>query len=183
MIMKKLTGMIAVLLLISVSAGAANVLVELKAGSFSPAEKAFRDIYGGGFQYGGEINIGISKRFDLWIGGSYFSKNGKLTFTQEDTTVSIIPLGLGIRFKLLDGNIKPYVGLGLNYYQYKESNLLGEVSTGGLGFVVKTGGIFKISGGLLADLFFGYSYCRMKPADFEINIGGLEAGIGIGYEF
>ncbi len=28
-----------------------------------------------------------------------------------------------------------------------------------------------------------YSYCRMKPADYRINIGGLEAGIGIGYEF
>jgi hypothetical protein len=50
MIMKKLTGMIAVLLFVSGSASTVNVMVELKAHYFSPSEKAFRDIYGGGFR-------------------------------------------------------------------------------------------------------------------------------------
>jgi len=57
MIMKKLTGMIAVLLFVSGSASAANVMVELKAHYFSPSEKAFRAIYGGGFRYGGEVYL------------------------------------------------------------------------------------------------------------------------------
>jgi len=35
----------------------------------------------------------------------------------------------------------------------------------------------------LIDLYLSYSYCKIKPADFEINIGGIEAGIGIGYKF
>jgi hypothetical protein len=181
--MKKIFFIASCFFLIAGDIYPSNLAVQLRATYLLPSEQAFKDVYDGGMTYGGEISIGIIKKIDLWAGGSYFSKNGKLTFTEEDTKVSIIPLGIGIKYKLLDGSIKPYVGLGLNYYQYKESNLLGDVSKGGLGFVAKAGGIFKISGGLLVDLFFGYSYCKMKPADFEINIGGLEAGIGIGYEF
>jgi hypothetical protein len=41
----------------------------------------------------------------------------------------------------------------------------------------------KVTGGLIIDLHISYSYCKMKPADYRINIGGFEAGIGIGYEF
>ena len=69
------------------------------------------------------------------------------------------------------------------YYQYKESNPLGNVSKGGLGYVGKLGSYIDIAGGFLIDLYINYSYCKLKPADFEINIVGLEAGVGIGYRF
>jgi hypothetical protein len=66
---------------------------------------------------------------------------------------------------------------------YKESNPLGDVSKGGLGYIGKTGSYVNVSGGLLVDLYVNYSYCKIKPADFEINIGGIEAGGSIGYQF
>jgi hypothetical protein len=32
-------------------------------------------------------------------------------------------------------------------------------------------------------VYSNYSYCKMTPADFEIDVGGLEMGIGLVYEF
>ena len=41
----------------------------------------------------------------------------------------------------------------------------------------------KVIKGLFFDIFGEYSYCKMTPADFTINIGGMTAGVGVGYEF
>lgn len=57
------------------------------------------------------------------------------------------------------------------------------MSKGGLGYIGKIGSYVKVTGGFLIDLYVNYSYCKMRPADFKINIGEIEAGVGIGYEF
>lgn len=161
----------------------ADVTVELKVHYFSPSEQAFKDIYGGGLMYGGEVSVGVWRDLDLWLGGSYFSKKGELTFTKEETKLELIPIGVGAKYRILSGNFALYVGLGLNYYQYKETNPIGDVSEGGLGYIGKVGSYVKVSERLLIDLYVNYSYCKVKPADFKINIGGLEAGAGVGYRF
>jgi hypothetical protein len=33
------------------------------------------------------------------------------------------------------------------------------------------------------DFYGGYSSCKFTPADFEINVGGLEAGAGLVLRF
>ena len=71
----------------------------------------------------------------------------------------------------------------MNYYQYKETNPIGDVSEGGLDFVGKIGSYVTIFGGLLLDFYVDYSYCKINPADFEINVGGIAAGVGVGYRF
>lgn len=182
--MKKLIGTIGIIILLSGFATAADFSVEMKVHYFSPSEQAFKDIYGGGMMYGAEATVGIWRNFEFWFGGSHFTKRGKLTFTQEETKLKIIPIGGGLRYILPTGRLNLYAGLGLNYYQYKETNdPIGEASKGGLGYVGKIGSFVKVTGSLLIDIYADYTYCKMKPADFKINIGGFEAGIGIGYEF
>jgi hypothetical protein len=183
MVMKKLMIIVSFIILLSGMAAASDFIVELKAHYLHPSEKAFRDIYGGGLMYGGAISLGVWKGLDVWFGGSYFSKKGELTFTKEETKLEIYPLGGGLKYRLSEGVLSFYVGVGLNYYQYKESNPLGDVSKSGLGYTGRIGNYVKVTGGLLIDLYVNYSYCRIKPADFEINIGGIEAGVGVGYEF
>ena len=133
--------------------------------------------------YGGEVSVGVWRDLDLWLGGSYFSRKGELTFTKEETTLEIIPLGAGVKYRLTRGSLSFYIGLGLNYYQYKEKNPIGDVSEGGLGYIGKVGSYVKVTDGLLIDLYLNYSYCKIKPADFDVNIGGIEAGVGVGYRF
>jgi opacity protein-like surface antigen len=181
--MKKLIIIIVSVALLSGLANAADVIVELRAHYLHPSEVAFRDIYGGGMMYGGEISVGVWRGLDVWFGGSYFSKKGELTFTKEETKLEIYPLGGGLKYRFSTGIFELYVGAGLNYYQYKESNPLGDVSKGGFGYVGKIGSYVNVTGGFLIDLYVNYSYCMLKPADFEINIGGIEAGVGIGYRF
>ncbi|MFA9409510.1 MAG: hypothetical protein ACERKJ_11860, partial [Candidatus Dadabacteria bacterium] len=115
-------------------------------------------------------------------------KKGELTFTKEETKLEIYPLGGGVKYRFSTGIFDLYAGAGLNYYQYKESNPIGgewqaDVSKRGRGYVYKIGSCVSVTGGFLIDLYVNSSYCRLKPADIEINIGGIEAGIGIGYRF
>lgn len=160
-----------------------NLKIECKGGYFYPSEEAFKDIYGGGFSFGGEISVKVIQNLSIWAGGSYFTKKGKLTFTQEDTEIKLIPIGSGLKYEFQIGKFAPYLGLGVNYYQYKESNPLGEVSKNEIGYIGRTGAYIHVSNHFVIDLFLNYSYCEIQPADLKINIGGVEAGIGIGYEF
>jgi len=183
-IMKKLVIIIAVTIFLSAFLSAGDFIVEVKGHYLSPSDKAFRDIYGGGMMYGGEASLGVWKGLEVWIGGSYFSKKGELTYTKEETKLEIMPIGAGVRYSYsVNKNINIYGGVGVNYYSYKESNPIGDVNKGGLGYIGKIGSYMKVTGGLMIDLYVDYSYCKMKPADFKINIGGIEAGIGLGYKF
>lgn len=182
-LMKKLTLIIAIAILLSGLADASDFTLKVKGNYFSPSEKAFKDIYGGGWVYGGEANFGIWKNLKLWVGTSFFSKKGELSFTGEETKVRIIPIGGGVKYVSSVGGINYYSGIGINYYLYKETNPIGDASKGGFGIVGIIGSFMKVTGGLIIDLYINYSYCKMKPADYRINIGGFEAGIGIGYEF
>ena len=163
-----------------VCAQAGSVVMEVKGNYFYPREKAFKDIYGGGLVYGGEISVGIWKNLDIWIGGYCFSKNGELSFTGEETSLQIVPLGGGLKYRINTGVLSFYGGGGVNYFNYKESNVIGDVKSGAAGFVIKMGAYLKPVDKFLIDIFVEYSYCRITPADFTIDIGGIKAGIGIG---
>lgn len=181
--MKKLIIIIVTVIFLSGLANATDIIIELKTHYLHPSEEKFRDIYGGGLVYGGEVSIGIWRGLEVWFGGSYFSKTGELTFTKEETKLKIYPLGGGLKYRLSKGIIVFYVGAGLNYYQFKESNPIGDANKGGLGYIGKIGSYVKVTGGFLIDLYINYSYCKMKPADYKINIGGIEPGVGIGFSF
>jgi hypothetical protein len=158
-------------------------MLQLRGSYFSPTEEVFQDIYGGGFTFGGEVSVGIWKNLQFWIGGNYYRGDGELTYTKEEITLQIIPIGLGLKYLFPAGIFNFYGAGGINLYQYKESNTLGEVKKGGIGYAGKIGVMVKVAKGLIIDLFGEYSYCKMMPADFTINIGGISAGIGLGYLF
>lgn len=41
----------------------------------------------------------------------------------------------------------------------------------------------KAIGLLFLDMKGSYSYCKVKPADIEADLGGFRGGIGLGLEF
>jgi len=181
--MKKLTIIIAISFLLSKIASAGDIIIKVKGSYFYPSDKAFEEIYGGGVMYGGEADIGIWRNLELWVGASYYSKKSELTFTKEKTRLKIIPIGGGVKYRLSARSLNIYGGIGINYYQYEEKNPIGDVGWGELGIVAKIGCAVKGSGGLMTDFYINYSYCKMRPVSNDINVGGVEAGIGIGYRF
>jgi len=176
---------LAIVLFSSLAQG--KFLIEAKGSYFLPSDKNFRDVYSGGkfeewISYGGEIGITLGKGVGLWAGGHYFNKKGKLTLTEEETTIKITPVYGGIKFRSTKSNVSPYFGVGAGYFQYKEENRLGKVSKGSVGYIGQIGLIFR-AGVIIIDFQASYSYCKVKPVEVEANLGGFQGGIGLGFEF
>jgi len=181
--MRRLGIILAILFFIQGLANASEVLFKIKGSYFYPSDKTFQDIYGGGLMFWAEASTEILKNVEMSIEAGYFSKKGELSFTKEETKLRIIPVGGGVRYILPARRLRYYFGLGVNYYRYREANLLGTISYGRLGLAGKAGSFIKVKKKISVDIYLGYSFCKMKPADFRFNIGGAEAGIGIAYQF
>jgi len=181
--MKKMISIAAILFLLSGIGYAGDVIFKVKGSYFHPSDKAFKDIYGGGVMYGVEAGAEIRKNLEIWVGGRYFSKKGELSLTREETKLKIIPIEGGLRYTLSLRSANLYGGIGISYYLYKETNPIGNVDWGELGAVARVGSFVELNQRWTIDFYVSYSYCKMRPADFKINIGGIEAGIGIGYRY
>lgn len=150
---------------------------------FMPSEQSFKDIYGSGLGYGGELNFGLWRSVSLWIIGNYYTNDGTLPVTKEATTLSLVALGGGPKFRLSQGRISPYVGIGPVVYFFKEENPIGTADGTGIGFIGQFGFSFRVVGGLILDANLNYTYCQVQPQNVKANVGGLQLGLSIGYTF
>lgn len=177
--MKKILMIIIALMFLSGLANASILMIEVKGGYYNPGGKYLRENYEEALTIGGEVTFGILPNMKLWVGGNYFSKSG----IEEGAKLALTPIGGGLKYKLSTGVVRFYGGAGISYTQYKESKPAGDLSKGQIGLVTKVGALFDLKGGLVIDLFFDYHFCKVKPADTKIDIGGVLFGIGIGFEF
>jgi opacity protein-like surface antigen len=187
--MKKYSSIFIIILILAVlgffwsEIAAATLRVEIKGAYFKPSDEAFRDIYGQGQTFGAELGFKFNRFIGLWLSVDSFSKKGQMTFTQEETTLKIMPISAGLSLEVALNFISPYAHLGLGYFHYEESNILGQVKKNNLGFVGQIGLLIKTVGPLYLDLFGQYSSCKVKPLELEANLGGLIAGLGLGLQF
>jgi len=157
--------------------------MEAKGGYFMPTEEAFKEIYGSNVCWGGEIGTLLSRYFGIWAGVDYYSKMGKLTFTGEDTKLRIAPILVGGKLYIPISKHRLYLGAGVGYFQYKESNAIEVIKKGDIGFVGKAGLVLRFGAAFLFDLQGSYTYCKVKPGELEADLGGLLLGAGIGFQF
>lgn len=171
-------------LLVAQVARGQTLRVAASAAYFKPSDKIFQEIYGHGYSFGGEIRIAVWKGLNLWVSGDYFSKDGRLSLTQEKTSLRIIPLCGGIAFHFLKGRYSPHLGLGVGYFQYKETSDIDTVKKADIGFVGRVGCFISITGPLFFDIQGSYSTCSVKPGELEkVDLGGWSARLGIGLQF
>lgn len=159
------------------------VQLEALGSYFQPLDQAFREIYGTDAYYGGEICINLKKGIAFWAGGHFFEAKGKTTFTEEETEIQVFPIYFGMKFKTTNEQVMPYIGIGAGYFRYKETSEIGLIKKGDLGFIGQIGLMFRIIGPLSLDFRCSYSYCKVKPADVEANLGGFQGTVGLGFEF
>jgi len=154
-----------------------------RVGYFLASDSACTDVYSNGLVFGGELRLG-GENIAGWLEGNYRSATGKLTYTEEETKMSVLAFEGGALYRFKAGTISPYLGAGLGFYMFDEKNTpIGEAKQSKLGFC-GVGGVAVILGGsFVLDARLKYSTCSMKPADFDINIGGLTLGAGLGIRF
>lgn len=156
--------------------------VEATGNYFQPAEGVLHDVYENGMMYGAELDVGISNFAEFWIAEHYFGKKITEEASGVERKVTLIPLEVGLKFRLNKGIINPYLGGGAGYYQYKETRPAGDIEKKGIGFVGQAGCFFKIGDFFVVDLFVHYRYCKIDFDISESNIGGLHIGVGFGVE-
>ena len=155
----------------------------VRAGYFMASDSAFKDIYGNGAVYGGELRLG-GKRIVGWLEGSYRERRGKFSYTGEETKVKVTAIEVGALYRIIPGNISPYAGAGIGYYMFNESNApMGVAKQSKVGFCGAAGVSMIIGRSFVLDARAKFSSCAMKPADFDINVGGITLGIGAGFRF
>lgn len=158
-------------------------MVVVRFGYFLASDSAFKPIYGNGLVFGGELRLG-GRRITGWLEGNYRARTGKSSFMNEETKVSVLAIEGGALYKIMSGEIMPYVGAGLGYYMYAEtSNAFGEAKKSNIGFCAVGGASMRVLKSLALDGRIKYSTSSMQPADFKVNIGGLTFGLGLGLGF
>lgn len=155
----------------------------LRVDYFSPTKTIFKDIYNGGINYGGEIIASLWKGISISFGASVFSKKGKMTPFGDETTITIIPVELGILYKFSKTTIKPYLGAGLGYYNLSEESYLGKVTASNIGYFGQIGVAINLTKAFVFDINAKYSLCDVKISEIKNNIGGIRIGMGIGLCF
>jgi hypothetical protein len=155
-------------------------MVLARAGLFLASHPAYKDVYGTGAVFGIELRIG-KRALAGWLEATFRQATGKSTFTKEETKATIIGAEAGALYRFLTGRISAYAGAGLGYYSLSESNtFIGKASGGNVGFCALGGATYAVSSSIVADVRIKFSSGKMKPADFDINVGGLTVGLGVG---
>lgn len=157
-----------------------RVSLEAKALYFQPASSDFKDVYKGGLSFGGEIDVSIAGGLGAWAGGHVFSKTGKMTFTEEETKLSLTPIYAGLRYRFGASRAVPYLGAGLASISYKEETPLGDVSGSAIGYAGQAGVIVKLGKKAFIDLKAMYTHGKDTPLDVEADFSGFQFGVGVG---
>lgn len=159
-----------------------SAIVFVRFGLFSPSDEIFKTVYGSGPVFGGELRLHVTGGFYLSLEGGYFKKTGKLTVTQDPTTMTVFPIDAMAVFHALSGHIMPYIGAGGAACKYTEKNVIGKVNELGYGFAV-CGGVTARWRSIGIDARVKCSSVKVKPLEDDVNLGGLTFSIAAGYIF
>ncbi len=156
-------------------------------GFYRPTNALFKEIYGeGDVLYGGCLGLRIWKGFYLWLSLAQFKSIGGTTFTEDKTTLTLIPASAFLRFEVGQGAIIPYAGVGYTFLSFEEESesVGGHNKDSGGDLALEAGFEFKINRHVYIDLgarFTRIQFATENPVnpDEMLDLGGLQAGISL----
>jgi len=167
-----------------------NTLIEIFTGIYNMKDKRFKQIYDGyGFIYGLSFLRKLYNlnrhHFYLSLNIKSYTKKGKSTVTEKDTKLTLRPISLGGAYMFVTKRVIPMAEIGVDYYPYKEKSILHSTSGTAWGWHLKGGILFPLNilKSLKGKIYFRYSEAKTIENDLEVNLGGIEYGIGMIYEF
>jgi opacity protein-like surface antigen len=198
MFISKLRSFLVIALCAHISLAARDILLEFKAAYFLPTDSDMRHIYNnGGALYGPEVTfkLGDSANWYGFASIDYFQKNGRSLGLCDTTQVSLLPLGIGLKYMAsYCGWRHFYVGLGFQPVYLKTENcspfVIQKTSKWGFGGIAKIGAYFDLPKNFVIDLFFDYSFVKVDCSScsdlvipVKADISGAIFGVGLGYRF
>lgn len=209
--MFELKKIFTLLLLLSVvgQLAARDVLLEFKAAYFKPTGKRFKHIYKGGALYGPELTVQLSECNENWYGFfsvDYYSKKGHSIGLGNPTKVSLLPIGIGVKYFISPcwlqnscwfGDTDFYLGLGFQPVRVHTHDfspyVIPKITKWALGGIVKGGVYINFSCNFFLDLFIDYSFAKAKSKEtmaptgpvipLKSSVSGAIFGAGLGYRF
>lgn len=159
---------------------------EFSYGKYQIADERFDEVYkkGGSIQ-GIILSSSLAFDFDFYAEIKAFYKTGTLTFTEEKTTLLLVPLSLGVRYVLPGNYVLPYAGGGADFYFYYENNPIATTMNIAKGYHLLAGIFLQFGKNSPLRLSGRVKYTRVKTTEdgIAIELGGFEYGAGIAISF
>ncbi len=150
------------------------------AGYFRPQDMWVKKIYGeGDVIYGARVGVHVWKGFYFWLSAAQFKMIAETTFSKDRTALTLLPVSAFLRYRIRLGFVRPYAGIGFTYLSFKEESEIGNVTGSGNNAAYEGGFELKINRNFLLDLGARYDLIKVKPTGFEIDLGGVQAGISL----
>lgn len=147
----------------------------------------FKELYGRGAPLvGGSLSLEFDKNFELRAEFNYVRLKGHMSLSNEDIALTMRPLVFAFRFRLVSGKFGPYIGSGINFIPYKEEypGRIGDYSNSKAGIQLEGGSYIFLGPRIFLDLNFRYVFANVvQPLGDMIKLGGIRAGLGVGYAF
>lgn len=172
-----------------------EILLEAQGAYYLPTDATFKKIYYESGIYGLETSIQTWKNLYTWMSASLFTKSGQSIGLENNTNITFIPIGVGLKYLWKVKSVDLYGGLGalptyLNIHD-QSSYVTQKTRKWGCGGVAKIGAIINLPQSFFIDLFSSYSYINIsnhttyekKVYDHSANLSGYSFGLGIGYRF
>ena len=148
------------------------------------SDNLYKDVYSSnGSAFSIDLAYKVANSLQVFLHSDYFTVDGELTLTKEPTTLTILPIEVGLRLLAGKNKFRPYIGLGAGYYKYTEENIIGTMEENKVGFFGEAGLNFYFVKALFLDLKVKYIMLKVDGADGEITLGGLGLFGGIGISF
>jgi hypothetical protein len=152
---------------------------------FQSASRGYREIYGQ-MAVMPEIKVAcrIYKNFTVWGGVGLVSKQGFIAEVDEDAEIrqTFFSIGAGYAQKL-SPRLRLRGELGLAAIAFKEEALGGTLKGSGLGWRIGADLDYFIGKKLFVILAAAYSDASDEVETGKIRLGGLQAGVGLGFAF
>ena len=130
-----------------------------------------------------DIGFRFARSFEVFLHTDFLTAKGNLTITDEETTITIIPIEAGGRFLMGKSNLCPYLGAGLGFYLINEENPIGTIDESSLGFFAEAGLKYFFGKSFFIDAKLKYVMLSIRPEDSTINLGGPTVLVAFGFSF
>ncbi len=155
----------------------AGVDLTLSGNLFLPKASYYKDAYGSTiFNFSLEGEYRIIPSVGAFLGMDYLHKGGKLTYSAEPLTLTVVPVSAGVRFHFSSA----FVDAGVGSWNYSEKAEFASASGSLTGFFLGAGFRYTFTKFYLR-FRAEYSMAKKKVEELESDLGGLqlEAGVGI----